>query len=85
MYKVHVFTVSCSVAKTDRSERTDYGLFPGLKKTIESSPFFVRRPGPLLPRRPGWMNNRLIFFLNGLQNLEQRANRFIELHGQCVE
>jgi len=45
MYEVHVFTVSCSVAETGRSERTDCGLFPGLKKTIERSPFFVRRGG----------------------------------------
>jgi len=36
---------------------SDYHLFPGLKKTIESSPFFV-----LLPRRPGWTDNFLIFF-----------------------
>jgi len=39
----------------------------------------------LLPRRPGWMDNVLNFFLSGLQKLEQRAKKFIELRGELVE
>ena len=40
----------------------------------------------LLPRRPGWRDNRLnFFFLTGLQKLEQRAKKCIELHGEYVE
>ena len=40
----------------------------------------------LLPRRPGWTDNHLIFFfLNGLQKLEQRAKKCIELRGEYVE
>jgi len=39
----------------------------------------------LLPRRPGWMDNILNFFLNGLQELEQRAKKCIELRGEYVE
>jgi len=32
----------------------------------------------LLPRRPGWTDNRLNFFLSGLQKLEQRDKNCIE-------
>ena len=39
----------------------------------------------LLPRRPGWTDNFLNFFLSGLQKLEQRVKKCIELRGECVE
>jgi len=39
-----------------------YHLFPGLKKTIERSPFFCPTRKSLLPRRPGWTDNLLNFF-----------------------
>jgi len=35
----------------------------------------------LLPRRPGWTDNFLIFFLSGLQKLEERSKKCIELRG----
>ena len=38
----------------------------------------------LLPRRPGWTDKFLIF-LSGLQKLEQRARKWIELRGEYVE
>ena len=49
---------------------SDYHLFPGLKKTIERSPFFVRRGvhccrGGLVGRKTSEF-----FFLSGLQKLE---------------
>ena len=64
---------------------SDYHLFPGLKKTIESSPFFVRRRGhccrgDLVGRTTFWF-----FFLSGLQKLEQRAKKCIELRGEYVK
>jgi hypothetical protein len=34
---------------------------------------------------PGWMENILNFFSSDLQNLEQRAKKFIELRGEYVE
>ena len=40
---------------------------------------------PLLPRRPGWTDNFLTFFLSCLQKLEQRAKTCIELRGKYVE
>jgi hypothetical protein len=54
---------------------SDYHLFPGLKKTIEKSPFFVRRGvhccrGDLVGRTA---------------LLEQRAKKCIELRGKYVE
>ena len=39
----------------------------------------------MLPRRPGWTENILIFFLSGLKKLEQRGKKCIELRGEYVE
>jgi len=40
----------------------------------------------LLPWGPGWTDNHLnFFFLSGLQKLEQRAKKCIELRGEYVE
>jgi len=39
----------------------------------------------LLPCRPGWTDKLLIFFLSGLQKLEQRGKKCIEFRGECVE
>ena len=39
----------------------------------------------LLPRRRGWADNLMIFFLSGLQKLEQRTKKCIELRGEFVE
>jgi len=39
----------------------------------------------MLPRRPGWTDNLLNFYLSGFQKLEQRAKKCIELHGEYVE
>ena len=41
---------------------SDFHLFPGLKKTIESPQFFFLCGGHCLLRRPGWTDNLLIFF-----------------------
>ena len=66
---------------------SDYHLFFELKKkTIERSPFFVRRGShccheDLVGRTTFWF----FFFLSGLQKLEQRANKCIELRGEHVE
>jgi len=63
---------------------SDYRLFPGLKKTIERSPFFIRRGGHFCR---GDLVGRTTseFFLSGLQKLEQRAKKCIELRGECAE
>ena len=58
---------------------SDYHLFPGLKKTI-----FRPTQRSLLPRRPGWTDKVLIFF-SGLQKLEQRAEKCVELHWEYFE
>jgi hypothetical protein len=39
----------------------------------------------LLPRTPGWTDNLLITFLSGLQTLQQRSKKCIELRGEYVE
>ena len=56
---------------------SDYHLFPELKKTIESSPFFSRRGGHCCRGDRVWRTNFWIFFLSGLQNLQQRAKKCI--------
>jgi len=63
---------------------SDYHLLPGLKKTIERSPFFVRSGdhfcrGDLVGRKNFWI------FLSGLQKLGQRTKKCIELRGEYVE
>ena len=62
---------------------SNYHLLPGLKNTIESSPFFFRGGhccrGDLVGWTIFWM------FLGGLQKLEQGAKKCIELRGEYVE
>jgi len=49
--------------------------------------FAIFRPTrrSLLPRRPGWTDNFIIFFFSGLQTLEQRTEKCIDLRGEYVE
>ena len=62
---------------------SDCHLFPGMKYNWKVTIF--RPTGrSLLPRRPGWTDNLLNFFLNGLLKLEQRAKKFIELWGSIL-
>jgi len=64
---------------------SDSHLFPGLKKTIERSPFFFRCGGHCCH---GDLDGRKIFwiFLSDLQQkLEQPAKKCIELRGEYVE
>ena len=63
---------------------SDYHLFPGLKKSIWKVAIF-RPTRSLLPRRPGWTDNLLIFFWVACIKLEQRAKTRIELRGEYVE
>jgi len=53
-----------------------YRLFPGLKKTTERSPFFVRRGGHCCRGDLVGRTNFCIFW-SGLQNLQQRAKKCI--------
>ena len=64
---------------------SDYNLFPGVKKkTIESLPFFVRRGGHCCRGyMVGW-TNFWIFFLSGLQKLDKRSKKCVELRGEYV-
>ena len=63
---------------------SDYLLLPGLKKTIESSPFFVRRVGHCYR---GYLVGRTKFwtFLSGLQLIEKQTKKCIELRRNYVE
>ena len=63
---------------------SDYHLFPGLKKQSKGR-HFSSDVDVIVPRRPGWTGNLLNFFFSGLQKLEQRAKKCVELRGECVE
>jgi len=54
------------------------------EKTFESSPFFVRRRGHCC-RGDLFGQTKFWFFLSGLQNLEQRSKKGIELRWEYVE
>ena len=57
---------------------------PWTEKTIERSPFFVRRGGHCY--RGGLVEWKTFWiFLRGLQTLQQRAKKCIELRGEYVE
>ena len=57
---------------------------PWTEKTIERSPFFVQRRGHSAAET--WLDGQPSeFFLSGLQKLEQRAKKSIELRGEYVE
>jgi hypothetical protein len=60
----------------------DYHVFPGLKKLIEKLPFFVRQGGHCSRGDlVGWTN---FCYFSGLQKLEQRVEKCVELLGMCV-
>ena len=87
MYIVLLILILYKVRKTCRSylrAPSDYHLFPGQKKQLKGRHFRPTRR-PLLQRRPGWTDNCLNFLLSGLQKLEQRAKKCIELRGEYVE
>ena len=48
-------------------------------------PIFRPMRRSLLPRGPGWTDNLNFSFLSGLQKLEQRAKKSIELRGEYVQ
>jgi len=59
-------------------------LFPGLKNNCKFAIFRLMQRS-LLPQRPGWTDIVLNFLLSGLQKLEQRAKKCIELRREYVE
>ena len=61
-----------------------YHLFPGLKKQLKGRHF--SSDAEVIAAVESWLNGQLSeFFLSGLQKLEQRAKKCIELHGEYVE
>jgi len=61
-------------------------LTPGLtKKKIWKFAIFRPTRRSLLPRTPGWTDNLLNYFFDGLQKLEERAKKCIGLRWEYVE
>ena len=64
---------------------SDYHLFPGLKKQLKGHHFSSE--GEVIAAAETWLDEQHseFFFLSGLQKLEQRAKKCIELRGEYVE
>jgi len=65
---------------------SDYHLFPGLKKQLKGRHFWP--DAEVIPAAETWLDGQhsdFFFFLSGLQKLEQRAEKCIELGGEYVE
>ena len=63
---------------------SDYHLFPGLKKQLNSCHF--SSDAEVIAAAETWLDGQHSeFFLRGLQKLEQRAKKCIELRGEYVE
>ena len=63
---------------------SDYHLFPGLKVQLKDRHFSSDTEVNVAAKT--WLeDNFLIFFFSGLQKLEQRAKKCIELRGEYVE
>jgi len=62
----------------------DYHLFPRLKEQLKGRHF--SSDVEVITAMETWSDRQLSeFFLSGLQKLEQRAKKRIELRGECVE
>ena len=63
---------------------SDYLIFPGLKKQLKDRHF--SSDAEVVAAAETWLDRQYSgFFLSGLQKLEQRAKKCIELLGECVE
>jgi len=62
---------------------SDYHLFPGLKKQLKVRHF--SSDFELIVAAETWLVGQTSDFLSGLQKLEQRAKKCIELRGEYVE
>ena len=64
---------------------SDYHLFPGLKKQLQVGHF--SSDAEVIAAAGTWLDGQHseFFSLSGLQKVEQRAKKFIELRGEYVE
>jgi len=63
---------------------SDYHLFPGLKKQLKSRHF--SSDAEVITAAETWLDGQISNFIpSGLQKLEQRAKKCIELRGEYVE
>ena len=64
---------------------SDYHLFPGLKKQLKLRHF--SSDAEVIAAAETWLDGQPsdFFFLSGLQKLEQRAKKCVELRGEYAE
>jgi len=64
---------------------SDYHLFPGLKKKQLNGRHFSS-DAEVIVAAETWLDGQASeFFFSGLQKLQQRAEKCVEVHGECVE
>jgi len=63
---------------------SDYHLFPGLKKQVKGR-HFSSDAEAIAAAETRLDGQHSEFFLSGLQKLQQRAKKCIELRGECAE
>ena len=64
--------------------QSDYHLFPGLKKQLNGC--HISSDAEVIVAVETWLDRQLSeFFLSGLEKLQQRAKKYIELRGEYVE
>jgi hypothetical protein len=81
-----IISVTNTVVNTlEKKERTQhYHLFPGLKKQLKV--YHFSSDVKVIAAAETWLDGQPSeFFLIGLQKLEQRAKKCIELRVECVE
>ena len=64
---------------------SDYHLFPELKKKQFKGRHFSSNTKVLAAAETWLDGQKYEFFLSGLQKLEQRTKKCLELRGECVE
>jgi len=62
---------------------SDYHLLPRLKKQLKGRHF--SSDAEVIAAAEAWLDEQLSKFLSGLQKLEQRAKKCIDLRGEYVE
>ena len=62
---------------------SDYHLFPGLKKQLKAGNF--SSDAEVIAAAATWLDGTSEYFLSGLQKLEQRGKKCIELRWEYVE
>jgi hypothetical protein len=81
---MRIFTLKYLCCLSPDLAPSDYNLFPGLKKQLKGRHF--SSDPEVIAAAETWLDGQISeIFFSGLQKLEQRAKKCIELRGEYVE